>query len=69
MPRVAAEEDALARLGAHDLAGLRVREHQVPWRTCRSSSAPKIVRKLSEWVNLPPGGMPKTIVWIRCDET
>ena len=41
----------------------------VPWRTCRSSSAPKIVRKLSEWVNLPPGGMPKTIVWISCDET
>ena len=28
MPRVAAEEDALARLGAHDLAGLRVREHE-----------------------------------------
>ena len=30
MPRVAPEEDALARLGAHDLAGLRVREHERP---------------------------------------
>ena len=30
MPRVAAEEDALARLGAHDLAGLGVREHERP---------------------------------------
>ncbi len=30
VPRVSPEEDALARLGAHDLAGLRVREHEHP---------------------------------------
>ena len=28
MPRVTPEEDALPRLGPHDLAGLRVREHE-----------------------------------------
>ena len=30
VPRVAPEEDALARLGAHDLARLRVGEHERP---------------------------------------
>ena len=30
VPRVAPEEDAFARLGAHDLTGLRVGEHERP---------------------------------------
>ncbi len=41
----------------------------VPCSTYSSSSAANTVRKLSEWRNAPPGGIPNTIVWISCEET
>ena len=44
-------------------------EDEVTLRTRRAESAAKIVRKLSECVNFPPGGRPKTITWRSREET
>ena len=69
MPGVAPEEDALAGLGAHDLAGLRVREHERPLQHVEElvggEDRPEAVRVTES----PPGGSPKTIAWSSWDET
>ena len=69
VPGVAAEEDALARLGAHDLAGRRVREHERPLEHVEELVGGEDRAEALRVGELPPGGMPKTIAWISCEET